>query len=140
MIDSRHWFTEQVKEQGVAFSLKIVTTLHEEQTEYQHIAIYQTEHFGNLMVIDGCIMLSDRDNFIYHEMLSHPVLFSHPDPKRVWIIGGGDCGTLREVTKHPTIESIHSKDRENHRHLPYQDPSATQSHTNHDQTHPKPLH
>jgi spermidine synthase len=49
-------------------------------------------------------MLSTRDNFFYHEMMSHPVLYSHPDPKRVWIIGGGDCGTLREVLKHPSVE------------------------------------
>jgi len=58
------------------------------------------------MVIDGFVMLSDRDNFFYHEMMSHPVLFTHPDPKKVWIIGGGDCGTLREVLKHPGIEQI----------------------------------
>jgi spermidine synthase len=56
------------------------------------------------MVIDGCTMVSSLDNFLYHEMLAHPVLFSHPDPKRVAIIGGGDCGTLREVLRHPTVE------------------------------------
>jgi spermidine synthase len=49
-------------------------------------------------------MVTDRDNFIYHEMMSHPVLFTHADPKRVLIIGGGDCGTLREVLKHPGVE------------------------------------
>jgi len=58
------------------------------------------------MVIDGVIMLSSRDNFLYHEMLSHPVLFTHPNPKQVVIIGGGDCGTLREVLKHPDIEQV----------------------------------
>lgn len=56
------------------------------------------------MVIDGCTMVSTRDNFFYHEMMSHPALFTHPEPKRVWIIGGGDCGTLREVLKHPSVE------------------------------------
>jgi len=64
----------------------------------------KTETFGNLMIIDGCTMVSTRDNFFYHEMMSHPALFTHPDPKRVWIIGGGDCGTLREVLKHPSVE------------------------------------
>ena len=106
MIDSKNWFTEQIAEEGVAFSLKITEILHQEQTEFQHIAIYQTERFGKLMVIDGCIMLSDRDNFIYHEMMSHPAIFSHPDPKTVWIIGGGDCGTLTEVLKHNSIEQV----------------------------------
>lgn len=98
------WFTEQVPGAESAFSLKIKKKLHEEQSEYQFIEIYETEGFGNLMVIDGCTMLSTRDNFFYHEMMSHPVLYTHPDPKRVWIIGGGDCGTLKEVLKHPSVE------------------------------------
>jgi spermidine synthase len=98
------WFTEQAPGAESAFSLKFKQKLHEEQSEYQFIEIYETEDFGNLMVIDGCTMVSTRDNFLYHEMMSHPVLFTHPDPKRVWIIGGGDCGTLREILKHPSIE------------------------------------
>ncbi|MDP2904518.1 MAG: polyamine aminopropyltransferase [Methylovulum sp.] len=98
------WFTEQVPGAETAFSLKIKQKLHEEQSPFQHLEIYETETFGNLMVIDGCTMVSTRDNFFYHEMMSHPVLFTHPEPKRVWIIGGGDCGTLREVLKHPIVE------------------------------------
>lgn len=98
------WFTEIAEEAGLAMSLKLEERVHEETTEYQHIAIYETTGFGTLMVIDGFVMLTDRDNFVYHEMMSHPVLFSHPDPKTVVIIGGGDCGTLREVLKHPGVE------------------------------------
>jgi spermidine synthase len=98
------WFTEQVPSAGTAFSLKIKQKLHEEQSEFQFLEIYETETFGNLMVIDGCTMVSTRDNFFYHEMISHPALYIHPNPKRVLIIGGGDCGTLREVLKHPTVE------------------------------------
>ena len=98
------WFTEQHADAGSAFSLKIKKKLHEEQSEFQHLEIYETETFGNLMIIDGCTMVSTRDNFFYHEMMSHPALFTHPDPKRVWIIGGGDCGTLREVLKHQSVE------------------------------------
>jgi spermidine synthase len=56
------------------------------------------------MVIDGCTMVSTRDNFLYHEMMSHPALFTHARAKRVVIIGGGDCGTLREVLKHEEVE------------------------------------
>jgi spermidine synthase len=66
--------------------------------------VYDTTGFGKFMVIDGCTMVSTRENFIYHEMLSHPVLFTHPRPRRVAIIGGGDCGTLREVLRHPGVE------------------------------------
>jgi spermidine synthase len=102
------WFTETVPACGTGFSLKLaagqVTALHREQTPYQLIEIYDTESFGKLMVIDGCTMVSTRDNFLYHEMMSHPALFTHPEPKRVVIIGGGDCGTLREVLKHEGVE------------------------------------
>lgn len=104
------WFTEVCESDGSAFSLKIKQRLHEEQSEFQKIEIYETEKFGNLMVIDGCTMVSTRDNFVYHEMMSHPVLYAHPDPKRVLIIGGGDCGTLREVLKHPNVEMVHQID------------------------------
>jgi spermidine synthase len=105
MLNPAEWFTEIDTQNGSAFSLKLKAKLHEEQTPYQKIEIYATEEFGNLMVIDGCIMLSSRDNFLYHEMLTHPALYSHPAPKRVWIIGGGDCGSLREVLKHPEVET-----------------------------------
>jgi spermidine synthase len=98
------WFTEPMEATGTAFSLK-GKKLHEEQTPYQKIEIWQTETFGYLMTIDGCTMVSTRDNFLYHEMMSHPALNSHPDPQNVVIVGGGDCGTLREVLKHPGVKS-----------------------------------
>lgn len=98
-----NWFTEEHLDAGSAFSLRIRQKLHEEQTPYQKIEIFETEKFGNLMTIDGFVMLTSRENFLYHEMMTHPVLFTHPAPQRVLIIGGGDCGTLREVLKHPDI-------------------------------------
>ena len=101
-----NWFTEIDAKNGAAWSLQIKEKLHEKRTEYQLIEIYATTGFGNLMVIDGFVMLTSRDNFLYHEMMSHPALYTHPDPKRVVIIGGGDCGTLREVLKHPGVESV----------------------------------
>ncbi|MCD8524910.1 MAG: polyamine aminopropyltransferase [Gammaproteobacteria bacterium] len=92
--------------QETAFGFKIKAKLHEEKTPYQKIEIYETESFGYLMAIDGFTMLTSRDNFLYHEMMSHPAIFTHPHPKNVVIIGGGDCGTLREVLKHQDIESV----------------------------------
>jgi spermidine synthase len=56
------------------------------------------------MVIDGCVMLTQRDNFLYHEMMTHPALFTHAAPRRVVVIGGGDCGTLREVLRHDIVQ------------------------------------
>ena len=105
-MNSSQWFTEQVPSTGTAFSLKIIQKLHEEQSDFQHLEIFETETFGNLMTIDGCTMVSTRDNFFYHEMITHPALFLHPNPKRVWIIGGGDCGTLREVLKHSGVDHV----------------------------------
>jgi spermidine synthase len=105
MLNDKNWFTEAYPKNGCALSLEVKAKLHEEQSRFQRIEIYDTTWFGKLMVIDGCTMVSDRDNFLYHEMMTHPVLFTHPNPKRVWIIGGGDCGSLREVLKHPLVES-----------------------------------
>jgi spermidine synthase len=98
------WYTEEWAGQGSAISLKIKDKVHDEQSPYQRIEIYETESFGTLMTLDGLVMVTDRDNFVYHEMMSHPALFTHPGPKRVLIIGGGDCGTLHEVLKHPSVE------------------------------------
>jgi spermidine synthase len=104
--DGTAWFTEVHDQGGCAFSLRVREKLHEEQSPYQRIEIWETTDFGRLMVIDGYVMLTSRDNYLYHEMMSHPALFTHPDPKRVVIIGGGDCGTLREVLKHPGVEHV----------------------------------
>ncbi|KAF0191839.1 MAG: spermidine synthase [Gammaproteobacteria bacterium] len=97
------WYTEIYPQDGAAFSLKLTDKIHEEQTPFQTIAIFETEGFGTLMTIDGLVMLTDRDNFIYHEMMAHTVLFTHAHPQDVVIIGGGDCGTLREVLKHASV-------------------------------------
>lgn len=98
------WFTEPMDKTGTAFSLKLGERVHAEATPFQKIEIYRTETFGYLMVIDGCTMVSTRDNFLYHEMMSHPALYSHPNPRDVAVVGGGDCGTLREVLKHPEVQ------------------------------------
>ncbi|WP_348675163.1 polyamine aminopropyltransferase [uncultured Abyssibacter sp.] len=102
MLNADQWFTEVEKSAASAFSLK-GRRVHAEQTPFQHIEIFETERWGYLMVIDGCTMVSTRDNFFYHEMMSHPVLSTHPNPERVVIIGGGDCGTLREVLRHQDV-------------------------------------
>ncbi|WP_139558040.1 polyamine aminopropyltransferase [Methylotetracoccus oryzae] len=104
MRDEENWFTETYPQHGSALSLRIKRKLHEEMTAFQKIEIFDTECFGKLMVIDGCTMVSTRENFLYHEMMTHPVLFTHPQPETVWIIGGGDCGSLREVLRHPGVK------------------------------------
>lgn len=99
-----NWFSEIDPKDRSAFSLQIHEKVFSQQSPYQKVEVYQTAGYGKLMVIDGFIMLSSKENFVYHEMLAHPVLFTHPNPQRVAIIGGGDCGTLREVLKHTNVQ------------------------------------
>ncbi len=98
------WFTEASEATGTAFSLQTQRHIHSEITPFQKIDIYDTTTFGRLMTIDDLTMVTDRDNFIYHEMMVHPALCSHANPQTVAIIGGGDCGTLKEVLKHSTVQ------------------------------------
>ena len=98
------WFTERDDDEGIGLTLRIREKLHEEHTPYQRLEVYETARWGRLLVLDGFVMLTSRDNFTYHEMMAHPILFTHPDPRRVVIIGGGDCGILREVMQHPGVE------------------------------------
>lgn len=100
------WISEIVPHMGAAFSLKTTRKLDEVQSPFQKIAVYETERWGNLLIIDDAFMLTSLENFVYHEMISHPALFTHADPKHAVIIGGGDCGTLREVLKHPGVERV----------------------------------
>ncbi|RMH93141.1 polyamine aminopropyltransferase [Lysobacter pythonis] len=105
-MSTHDWLYENFEPTGSAIGFRITRKLDEVQSPFQKIEIYESTDWGNLMLIDGAMMLTARDNFFYHEMIAHPALFTHPDPKRVVIIGGGDCGTLREVLKHPGVASV----------------------------------
>ncbi|MBP6533424.1 MAG: polyamine aminopropyltransferase [Arenimonas sp.] len=100
------WFYENFEHTGSAIGFRIVRKLDEVQSPFQNIEIYQTTDFGNLMVIDGAMMVTTRENFFYHEMMSHAAVYTHPAPRNIVIIGGGDCGTLRECLKHADVESV----------------------------------
>ncbi|MCM2336144.1 MAG: polyamine aminopropyltransferase, partial [Pseudomonas sp.] len=104
MTDQR-WHYENFEPTGSAIGFRITGKLDEVQSPFQKIEIFGSTDWGNLMLIDGALMLTAQDNFLYHEMISHPALFTHAAPQRVVIIGGGDCGTLREVLKHPGVQS-----------------------------------
>ncbi len=104
------WFTEISDRDGSAFSLRINKKLEAIQSPFQTVEMFDTTDFGQLMVIDGCTMVSSRENFFYHEMITHPALFSHDNPENIVIIGGGDCGTLKEVLKHHTVKTAQQID------------------------------
>lgn len=105
MAQGQSWFIEKFESEGTCFGLRLSEKLYEERSQYQHIEIYQTDTFGRLMVLDGCVMVTDRDHFFYHEVMAHGALLRHPNPQSVVVIGGGDCGTLTEVLKHDTVRS-----------------------------------
>src|SRR5690625_3349175 len=97
------WFTEK-QTPAVGLTCKIERTLVEERTPFQHLAILETEQFGRMLVLDGMVQTTELDEFVYHEMLAHVALSTHPRPERVAIIGGGDGGTVREVLRHPSVK------------------------------------
>lgn len=97
-------WVQEVHQGAVGLSFKVEKTLFSGRSPYQRIDVVQTHSHGALLLNDGIVMLSERDEFIYHEMIAHVALFVHPDPRRVLIIGGGDGGTAREVLKHRTVE------------------------------------
>ncbi|MRG86241.1 polyamine aminopropyltransferase [Salinibacillus xinjiangensis] len=97
------WFTEKQTE-NFGITAKINKTLHTEQTDYQKLDMYDTEEWGNMLVLDDMVMTTKRDEFVYHEMVAHVPLFTHPSPKNVLVVGGGDGGVIREILKHPSVE------------------------------------
>jgi spermidine synthase len=102
------WFNEQLDESifdlGARISIKVGKKIFEGQSDYQKLEIYETPKFGNLMVLDGAVMLTEANEVAYHEMITHVPLFAHPNPERVLIIGGGDGGAAREVLRHPGVK------------------------------------
>ncbi len=88
------------------FTTDVEAVLYDRWSAFQRITVLQTPAFGRMLLLDGAVMVTEWDEFIYHEMLVHPALFLVPEPRRVLVIGGGDGGTVREVLRHPTVEQV----------------------------------
>ncbi|OLL25740.1 Spermidine synthase [Neolecta irregularis DAH-3] len=100
------WFVERsVMWPGQAMSLQVNQILHVEKSKYQDVLLFESSNYGNVLVLDGVIQCTERDEFSYQEMITHLAMNSHPNPKKVLVIGGGDGGVLREVVKHESVES-----------------------------------
>lgn len=97
------WYTEKQTE-NFGITMKIKQTMVHEQTDFQELAMIETEEYGNMLVLDGMVMTTEKDEFVYHEMVAHPALFTHPNPENVLVVGGGDGGVIREVLKHPQVK------------------------------------
>jgi len=98
------WIVDTIGE-GFGQALPVEDILHDHHSPFQHIQVATSPRYGRMLILDDAVQTTERDEYIYHEMLVHLPLAAHPDPRRVLIIGGGDGGTLEEVLKHP-VESV----------------------------------
>lgn len=99
------WFTEQHTE-NVRFSIKVNRQLVSRESKYQRIDVLETVEFGRMLTLDGFVMLTEKDEFIYHEMITHVPMATNRHIKKVLVIGAGDGGTIRELVRYPSIEAI----------------------------------
>jgi len=99
------WFTEY-QNKNLSIGCRVSQTLHYEKTPFQEIMVVDTVLFGRMLLLDNVIQTSIKDEFVYHEMITHVGLNTHPNPRRVLIIGGGDGGSVREVLKHKSVEKV----------------------------------
>ena len=99
------WFSENHTD-NIKYSIRVSKQLYSAASEFQQIDIFYSEEFGNILVLDGFVMVTERDEFIYHEMITHTAFAVNPKIKNVLVIGAGDGGTIRELTKYDSIENI----------------------------------
>jgi spermidine synthase len=99
------WFSEYHSE-NVRFSIRVDKQLYSSQSEFQHIDVFSSPDFGRFLILDGYMMFTEKDEFIYHEMITHVPMAVHPKVERVLIIGAGDGGTARELTRYATVKHI----------------------------------
>lgn len=99
------WFTD--KDDDQALSLRYTgEVLFDKQSEYQHVKVLDTNRYGRMLALDNMVMTTEKDEYHYHEMISHPAIFTHGNIKNVLVIGGGDGGTIREILKHSSVEKV----------------------------------
>lgn len=99
------WFTEQ-HTPNVRLSIKTERQIYSGQSDFQRIDIFESDEFGRFLTLDGYMMLTEKDEFVYHDMITHVPMAVHPNVKNVLIIGGGDGGAIRELVRYPEVESI----------------------------------
>ena len=99
------WFSE-AHSKHVRFSIRVERQLFSAQSDFQRIDVFESREFGRFLTLDGIMMLTERDEFIYHEMITHVPMAVHPSPKRILVVGAGDGGVIRELTRYHDIERI----------------------------------
>jgi len=99
------WVSE-LQTENLEMRFRVTDYIHAEKTRYQEILVVDTVEYGRMLLLDGKVMTTAKDEFIYHEMITHVPLFTHPHPRKVAVIGGGDGGAVREILKHNTVEKV----------------------------------
>jgi spermidine synthase len=103
----KRWIAETLFEDlGLRTSFAVERVLHETRTEHQHLVLFEHRYFGKILMLDGATQVTSRDEFIYHEMMTHVPLFAHGRAREVLIVGGGDCGIAKEVLKHASVARL----------------------------------
>ena len=103
MNEKSDWFHTRYSD-NVTLSIRIKDRIYSNKSNFQNIEVMDSYEFGRVLVLDGIINVTECDEFIYHEMMAHVPMFSHTDPKNVLVVGGGDGGIIREITKHTSVE------------------------------------
>lgn len=99
------WFSEY-HSKNVRYSIKVDRHIYSKKSEFQRIDVFYSKEFGNILTLDGYVMVTEKDEFIYHEMITHPAFAVSPDIKNILVIGAGDGGTVRELVKYKSVENI----------------------------------
>lgn len=107
-VGGKYWFYEKDEQSfpGQSFGLEIEKILHHTHSKYQDILIFRSTKFGNVLVLNGIIQCTERDEFAYQELITHVPIMSHTNPEKILVIGGGDCGVIREVIKHVEMGTV----------------------------------
>ena len=96
----------EMNDHGFGITMDIKKSLFKGKSDFQDVEILETEGLGRMLLLDGLVMTTEKDEFFYHEMIAHIPMNSHKNPEQVLVIGGGDGGTIREVLKHPTVKRV----------------------------------
>jgi spermidine synthase len=106
MVEKR-WIAETLFDDlGFRMTFAVERVLHETQTEHQHLVLFEQQHFGKILMLDGATQVTTNDEFVYHEMMTHVPIFAHGKAKEVLVVGGGDCGIAEEVLKHQSVKRL----------------------------------
>src|SRR6202162_3309041 len=104
---TQRWISETLFDPlGLRMSFEVERVLYEMRTEHQHLVLFEHKHFGKVLMLDGATQVTTRDEFIYHEMMTHVPILAHGKAREVLIVGGGDCGIAEEVLKHKSVERL----------------------------------